>query len=115
MKYSPVSVFHESKMIEIQCAMEKLRVDLEYHEQKIRLIKYEMIQIDLSEISVCSISSYTEKDVEYHAEKIIEVLKKLKENEKLLSDEIKQMERSQMARDDERRHNKRRENEGGRP
>jgi hypothetical protein len=103
MKYSPASVFHESKMIEIQCVMEKLRVDLEYHEQKIRLIKYEMIQIDLSEISVCSISSYTEKDVEYHAEKITEVLKKLKENEKLLSDEIKQMERSQMALDDERR------------
>ena len=115
MKYSPASVFHESKMIEIQCTMEKLRVDLEYHEQKIRLIKYEMIQIDLSEISVCSISSYTEKDVEYHAEKIIEVLKKLKENEKLLSDEIKQMERSQMARDDERRHTRRRENKGGRP
>ena len=88
MKYSPASVFHESKMIEIQCAMEKLRVDLEYHEQKIRLIKYEMIQIDLSEISVCSISSYTEKDVEYHAEKITEVIKKLKENEKLLSDQI---------------------------
>ena len=103
MKYSPASVFHESKMIEIQCAMEKLRVDLEYHEQKIRLIKYEMIQIDLSEISVCSISSYTEKDVEYHAEKITEVLKKLKENEKLLSDQIQQYQRSQMALDDERR------------
>ena len=107
MKYSPASVFHESKMIEIQCAMEKLRVDLEYHEQKIRLIKYEMIQIDLSEISVCSISSYTEKDVEYHAEKITEVLKKLKENEKLLSDQIQQYQRSQRALDDERRNNER--------
>ena len=108
MKYSPASVFHESKMIEIQCAMEKLRVDLEYHEQKIRLIKYEMVQIDLSEISVCSISSYTEKDVEYHAEKITEVIKKLKENEKLLSDQIQQHERSQRALDDERRNNDRR-------
>ena len=103
MKYSPASVFHEGKMIEIQRVMEKLRVDLEYHEQKIRLIKYEMIQIDLSEISVCSISSYTEKDVEYHAEKITGVLKKLKENEKLLSDQIQQYERSQRALDDERR------------
>ena len=115
MKYSPASVFHEGKMIEIQCVMEKLRVDLEYHEQKIRLIKYEMVQIDLSEISVCSISSYTIKDVEFHEDKIREVIKELNKNEKLLSDEIKQMERSQMARDDERRHNKRRENEGGRP
>ena len=103
MKYSPASIFHEDKMIEIQCAMEKLRVDLEYHEQKIRLIKYEMIQIDLSEISVCSISSYTEKDVEYHAEKITGVLKKFKENEKLLSDQIQQYQRSQSALDDERR------------
>ena len=108
MKYSPASVFHESKMIEIQCSMEKLRVDLEYHEQKIRLIKYEMIQIDLSEISVCSISSYTEKDVEYHAEKITGVLKKLKENEKLLSDQIQQYQRSQSALDDERRNKDRR-------
>ena len=108
MKYSPASIFHEDKMIEIQCVMEKLRTDLEYHEQKIRLIKYEMIQIDLSEISVCSISSYTEKDVEYHAEKITGVLKKLKENEKLLSDQIQQYQRSQRALDDERENNDRR-------
>ena len=108
MKYSPASIFHEDKMIEIQCVIEKLRTDLEYHEQKIRLIKYEMIQIDLSEISVCSISSYTEKDVEYHAEKITEVLKKLKENEKLLSDQIQQYQRSQRALDDERENNDRR-------
>ena len=109
MKYSPASVFHESKMIEIQCAMEKLRADLEYHEQKIRLIKYEMIQIDLSEISVCSISSYTEKDVEYHAEKSKEVIKKLKENEKLLSEQIQQYQMSQRALDDEGRNNERRD------
>ena len=108
MKYSPASIFHEGKMIEIQCAMEKLRADLEYHEQKIRLIKYELIQIDLSEISVCSISSYTEKDVEYHAEKITQVLKKLKENEKLLSDQIQHYQRSQRALDDERKNNDRR-------
>ena len=108
MKYSPASVFHEGKMIEMQRVMEKLRVDLEYHEQKIRLIKYEMVQMDLSEISVCSISSYTEKDVEYHAEKITEVIKKLKENEKLLSDQIQQYQRSQRALDDERRNNDRR-------
>ena len=107
MKYTPTDVFHEGHMIEIQRVMEKLRVDLEYHEQKIRLIKYEMIQIDLSEISVCSISSYTEKDVEYHAEKITEVLKKLKENEKLLSDQIQQYQRSQRALDDERKNNDR--------
>ena len=108
MKYSPESVFHEDKMIEIQCVIEKLRVDLEYHEQKIRLIKYEMVQIDLSEISVCSISSYTEKDIEFHAEKIKEVIKKLKKNEKLLSDEIQQHEMSLKAFDDERRNNERR-------
>ena len=108
MKYTPTDVFHEGHMIEIQRVMEKLRVDLEYHEQKIRLIKYEMVQMDLSEISVCSISSYTEKDVEYHAEKITEVIKKLKENEKLLSDQIQQYERSQRALDDERRNNDRR-------
>ena len=104
MKYSPASVFHEGKMIEIQRVMEKLRVDLEYHEQKIRLIKYEMVQIDLSEISVCSISSYTEKDIEFHAEKIKKVIKELKKNEKLLSDEIERMAMSQRATDNERRH-----------
>jgi hypothetical protein len=103
MKYSPASVFHEGKMIEIQCVMEKLRVDLEYHEQKIRLIKYEMVQIDLSEISVCSTSSYTVKDVEFHEDKIREVIKELKKNEKLLSDEIERMAMSQRAFDDERR------------
>jgi KaiC/GvpD/RAD55 family RecA-like ATPase len=90
-------------MIEIQRVMEKLRVDLEYHEQKIRLIKYEMVQIDLSEISVCSTSSYTEKDVEFHEDKIREVIKELKKNEKLLSDEIERMAMSQRAFDDERR------------
>ena len=104
MKYSPQSVFHESKMIEIQRVMEKLRVDLEYHEQKIRLIKYEMVQIDLSEISVCSTSSYTVKDVEFHEDKIREVIKELKKNEKLLSDEIERMAMSQRAADNERRH-----------
>ena len=57
MKYTPTDVFHEGHMIEIQRVMEKLRVDLEYHEQKIRLIKYEIAQIDLSEISLSSISS----------------------------------------------------------
>jgi KaiC/GvpD/RAD55 family RecA-like ATPase len=103
MKYSPASIFHEGKMIEIQRVMEKLRVDLEYHEQKIRLIKYEMVQIDLSEISVCSTSSYTEKDVEFHEDKIREVIKELKKNEKLLSDEIERMAMSQRAFDDERR------------
>jgi KaiC/GvpD/RAD55 family RecA-like ATPase len=103
MKYSPASVFHEGKMIEIQRVMEKLRVDLEYHEQKIRLIKYEMVQIDLSEISVCSTSSYTVKDVEFHEDKIREVIKELKKNEKLLSDEIERMAMSQRAFDDERR------------
>ena len=104
MKYSPASVFHEGKMIEIQCVMEKLRVDLEYHEQKIRLIKYEMVQMDLSEISVCSTSSYTVKDVEFHEDKIREVIKELKKNEKLLSDEIERMAMSQRATDNERRH-----------
>jgi len=104
MKYSPQSVFHESKMIEIQRVMEKLRVDLEYHEQKIRLIKYEMVQIDLSEISVCSTSSYTVKDVEFHEDKIREVIKELKKNEKLLSDEIERMAMSQRAADNESRH-----------
>ena len=103
MKYSPASVFHEGKMIEIQRVMEKLRVDLEYHEQKIRLIKYEMVQIDLSEISVCSTSSYTEKDIEFHEDKIREVIKELKKNEKLLSDEIEQHAMSLKAFDDERR------------
>ncbi|ARS64840.1 hypothetical protein NMSP_1225 [Candidatus Nitrosomarinus catalina] len=115
MKYTPTDVFHEGHMIEIQRVMEKLRADLEYHEQKIRLIKYEIAQIDLSEISLSSICSHTIKDVEFHEEKMREVIKELNKNEKLLSDEIKQMERSQTARDDERRHNKRRENEGGRP
>ena len=104
MKYSPASVFHEGKMIEIQRVMEKLRVDLEYHEQKIRLIKYEMVKIDLSEISVCSTSSYTEKDIEFHEDKIREVIKELKKNEKLLSDEIERMATSQRATDNERRH-----------
>ena len=104
MKYSSASVFHEGKMIEIQRVMEKLRVDLEYHEQKIRLIKYEMVQIDLSEISVCSTSSYTVKDVEFHEDKIREVIKELKKNEKLLSDEIERMAMSQRATDNERRH-----------
>ena len=103
MKYTPASVFHEGKMIEIQRVMEKLRVDLEYHEQKIRLIKYEMVQIDLSEISVCSTSSYTEKDIEFHEDKIREVIKELKKNEKLLSDEIEQHEMSLNAFDNERR------------
>ena len=103
MKYTPASVFHEGKMIEIQRVMEKLRVDLEYHEQKIRLIKYEMVQIDLSEISVCSTSSYTVKDVEFHEDKIREVIKELKKNEKLLSDEIERMAMSQRATDNERR------------
>ena len=104
MKYTPASVFHEGKMIDIQRVMEKLRVDLEYHEQKIRLIKYEMVQIDLSEISVCSTSSYTVKDVEFHEDKIREVIKELKKNEKLLSDEIERMAMSQRATDNERRH-----------
>ena len=104
MKYTPASVFHEGKMIDIQRVMEKLRVDLEYHEQKIRLIKYEMVQIDLSEISICSTSSYTVKDVEFHEDKIREVIKELKKNEKLLSDEIERMAMSQRAADNERRH-----------
>ena len=104
MKYTPASVFHEGKMIDIQRVMEKLRVDLEYHEQKIRLIKYEMVQIDLSEISICSTSSYTVKDIEFHEDKIREVIKELKKNEKLLSDEIERMAMSQRATDNERRH-----------
>ena len=32
MTYTTASIFHQDKMIEIQRVMEKLRIDLEYHE-----------------------------------------------------------------------------------
>ena len=106
MKYTPTDVFHEGHMIEIQRVMEKLRVDLEYHEQKIRLLK-EIVQINLSEISASTASSYTEKTIESHENRIREVITELKKNEKLLADEIEEMKLSQRAFEDERRNNER--------
>ena len=107
MKYSTASVFHQDKMIEIQRVMEKLRIDLEYHEQKIRLFK-EIVQINLSEISASTASSYTEKTIESHENRIREVITELKKNEKLLADESEEMKLSQRAFEDERRNNERR-------
>ena len=108
MKYSPASIFHEDKMIEIQRVMEKLRIDLEYHEQKIRLFK-EIVQTNLSEINVSGKApSYTEKTIESHENRIREVIAELKKNEKLLADEIEEMKLSQRAFEDERRNSQRR-------
>jgi|TARA_B110000263_G_C14986449_1_gene363992 chromosome segregation ATPase len=42
MSYSPRFNHYEHKMIDIQCDIEKLRADLEYHEQKIRMITNEL-------------------------------------------------------------------------
>ena len=42
MSYSPRFKHYEHKMIDIQCEIEKLRADLEYHEQKIRVINNEL-------------------------------------------------------------------------
>ena len=42
MSYSPRFNHYEHKMIDIQCDIEKLRADLEYHEQKIRMISNEL-------------------------------------------------------------------------
>jgi hypothetical protein len=40
--YSSISAPTEHKMIDIQCEIQKLQADLEYHEQKIRLINHEL-------------------------------------------------------------------------
>jgi hypothetical protein len=42
MSYSPRFNHYEHKMIDIQCDIEKLRADLEFHEQKIRMINNEL-------------------------------------------------------------------------
>ena len=108
MTYTTASIFHQDKMIEIQRVMEKLRIDLEYHEQKIRLFK-ETVQINLSEINVSGKApSYTEKTIESHENRIREVITELKKNEKLLADEIEEMKLSQRAFEDERRNSQRR-------
>ena len=108
MKYTTGSIFHQDKMIEIQRIMEKLRIDLEYHEQKIRLFK-EIVQTNLSEINVSGKApSYTEKTIESHENRIREVITELKKNEKLLADEIEEMKLSQRAFEDERRNSQRR-------
>ena len=41
MSYFARSNNYENKMIDIQCEIEKLRADLEFHEQKIRIINNE--------------------------------------------------------------------------
>ncbi len=108
MTYTTASIFHQDKMIEIQRVMEKLRIDLEYHEQKIRLFK-ETVQINLSEINVSGKAPpYTEKTIESHENEIREVITELKKNEKILANEIVKMRLSQRAFEDERRNNERR-------
>ena len=42
MSYFARSNNYENKMIDIQCEIEKLRADLEFHEQKIRIINNEL-------------------------------------------------------------------------
>ena len=40
--YSSVSTSTQNKMIDVQCEIQKLEADLEYHEQKIRLTMHEL-------------------------------------------------------------------------
>ena len=42
MSYSPRFRHYEHKMIDTQCEIDKLHADLEYHEQKIRMINNEL-------------------------------------------------------------------------
>jgi hypothetical protein len=44
--YSSTSISTQNKMIDIQCEIQKLQADLEYHEQKIRLTMHELEQKD---------------------------------------------------------------------
>ena len=44
--YSSTSISTQNKMIDVQCEIQKLQADLEYHEQKIRLTMHELEQKD---------------------------------------------------------------------
>ena len=44
--YSSTSISTQNKMINVQCEIQKLQADLEYHEQKIRLTMHELEQKD---------------------------------------------------------------------
>jgi len=44
--YSSTSISTQNKMINVQCEIQKLQADLEYHEQKIRLTMHELEEKD---------------------------------------------------------------------
>ncbi len=45
-RYSSTSISTQNKMIDVQCEIQKLQADLEYHEQKIRLTMHELEEKD---------------------------------------------------------------------
>jgi len=85
MKYSLKSFWSESKMINMQYDIDKFRVDLEYHKQKLRMLDTEIGKKLFSR----SPDEYR-LEIEYHTRKIREKDKKLEESNESLFTHMKE-------------------------